>query len=325
MSYNLNSENNEETAVYTYGRHNPPTVGHEKLFDKTVEVAKQHNAIPHIYTSHTQDNKKNPLTVDHKVSLIQSAYPNAHVASSSKEMPSLLHIAKHLHSQGYKHLVMVAGDDRVEEFKDKLKQYNGTDEKSLYNFKTISVVSSGHRDPDAEGVEGMSGTKLRSHAISGNREGFKSGLLSKLSDSRKEEIYKHTVKALSNTEGYNESDRLRSLYIAGMLYKVNQIVETTGGVRGRIDVRGSNYVIVEHEDGTKRSYWLNEINETTLGQLEFDGVITKYFEHCPQALTLFSQLIKKAQAGEDICSYAASTIDNSAYVRHMQIHHYTNP
>jgi len=133
-------EAQEKTAVFTYGRNNPPTVGHEVLFNKTVETAKKHGSIAHIYTSHSQDSKKNPLSSEHKVELIKHAYPQAHVDSSSKEMPSMLHIAKHLHSQGHKHLVMVAGSDRVDEYKKKLQQYNGTHEGALYNFKSIKVV-----------------------------------------------------------------------------------------------------------------------------------------------------------------------------------------
>jgi len=130
-------ESTEKTAVFTYGRNNPPTVGHEKLFNKTIEVAKKHKSVAHIYTSHSQDAKKNPLTAEHKVELIKHAYPEAHVASSSKEMPSMLHIAKHLHQQGHKHLVMVAGSDRVDEYKQKLHQYN---ESTLVHCTTLKVL-----------------------------------------------------------------------------------------------------------------------------------------------------------------------------------------
>ena len=89
-----------------------------------MSVAKEHGTTAHIFTSHSQDSKKNPLSGEHKVKLIKHAYPEAHVASSSKEIPSMLHVAKHLHEQGHKHLVMVAGSDRVKEYEDKLKQYN---------------------------------------------------------------------------------------------------------------------------------------------------------------------------------------------------------
>ena len=193
-------EAKEKTAVFTYGRNNPPTVGHEKLFDKTSEVAKVHGVKPHIFTSHSTDNTRNPLTPEHKVKLIKHAYPNAHVAASSKEMPSVIQIAKHLHNQGHQHLVMVAGSDRVDEYQKLLNKYNGHPDH--YNFKTIRVVSAGHRDPDAPGPEGMSGTKLRSHAAAGNKEAFKSGLMSKLSDEHKEEVYNKVRESMSTKEEY---------------------------------------------------------------------------------------------------------------------------
>jgi len=97
-----------------------------------------------------------------------------HVGGSSKETPSFLHIAKKLHDSGHKHLVMVAGSDRVDEYKEKLNKYNNKE--GHYSFKSIKVVSAGSRDPDAEGVEGMSGTKMRAHARAGEMKHFKSGL-----------------------------------------------------------------------------------------------------------------------------------------------------
>ena len=290
MAYLTFLEAQEKTAVFAYGRYNPPTVGHEKLFDKTVEVAKKHASTAHIFTSHSQDNKKNPLSSEHKVQLIKHAYPEAHVASSSKEMPSMLHIAKHLHQQGHKHLVMVAGSDRVDEYHKKLHQYNGTHEGALYNFKSIKVVSAGQRDPDAEGASGMSGTKLRSHAIAGNKEKFKSGLMSKLSDEHKEKVYQHVRKALGVSEIYdphlkvskyqwgetkgtnkmrdmtpgeekNKKKDVREDYVAGKVLKIGQLVETKDGKMGTVVFRGPNYVSIEFSHGVHNKYWLNEVKE----------------------------------------------------------------
>lgn len=285
-------EQDEKTAVFTYGRNNPPTVGHEKLFDKTMEVAKEHATKAHIFTSHSQDSKKNPLSAEHKVQLIKHAYPKAHVAASSKEMPSMLHIAKHLHKQGHQHLVMVAGSDRVKEYEEKLHQYNGTHEKAMYNFKSIKVVSAGHRDPDAEGAEGMSGTKLRSHAIAGNKEKFKSGLMSKLSDAHKEKVYNHVRKAMNVNEVYDphlkiskfqwgekegtdhmkkmtpgqnqdKDKKIREQYVAGDLFKIGQLVETKDGRYGTVTYRGSNHVTISLKEGGQIKCWLTDLTERT--------------------------------------------------------------
>lgn len=52
-------ENVDENVVLSFGRMNPPTIGHQKLMRKIVEVAKRNNAIPMLFLSHTQDRKKN--------------------------------------------------------------------------------------------------------------------------------------------------------------------------------------------------------------------------------------------------------------------------
>jgi len=184
-------ESADSTAVFTFGRFNPPTIGHEKLIHKVKSVADEHNGHAHVFASHSEGTAKDPLPKEKKVQYLNKIAPKGvHVGSSSKEEPSFLHIAKKLHQAGHKHLVMVAGSDRVDEYKKKLAQYNGTHDKALYNFKSIKVVSAGARDPDAEGVEGMSGTKMRAHARAGESRQFKSGLPKAL-HSHADEIAKH--------------------------------------------------------------------------------------------------------------------------------------
>ena len=184
-------ESADSTAVFAFGRFNPPTVGHEKLIHKVKSVADEHNGQAHVFASHSEGTAKDPLPKDKKLGYLNKVAPKGvHVGSSSKEEPSFLHVAKKLHQAGHKHLVMVAGSDRVDEYKKKLAQYNGTHDKALYNFKSIKVVSAGERDPDAEGVEGMSGTKMRAHARAGEMKQFKSGLPKALHP-HAEEIAKH--------------------------------------------------------------------------------------------------------------------------------------
>ena len=212
----------EKTAVVAWGRANPPTIGHQKLFDKTIKHAKSVGGAPHIYVSHSQDSKKNPLSASEKVGLIKKAYKNhsnLSVRSSSKESPSILDIAKKLHGEGYHHLHVVAGSDRVEEYHNLLHKYNNKPDH--YHFKSIKVVSAGRRDPDAEGASGMSGTKLRSHAIAGNKEEFKKGMMHGLSDSDKEDVY-HKVRA-SLKEDYENPNRFDWGTPAGTKYMLNMM------------------------------------------------------------------------------------------------------
>lgn len=172
------SESKESTAVMAFGRYNPPTTGHEKLINKVKDVAKEHNGQAHIVASHSEGTSKDPLPQKKKLEYLKKVGgEGVHVSGSSKAEPSIFHSAAKLHSQGHKHLVVVAGSDRVDEYKEKLEKYNNVEGKhGHYNFKSIKVVSAGHRDPDAEGAEGMSGTKMREHARAGKKKEFKSGL-----------------------------------------------------------------------------------------------------------------------------------------------------
>ena len=167
----------EKTAVFAFGRMNPPTTGHEKLMHAVHKTAQAHGAKGHVVTSHSHDSKKNPLPQDKKMSYLKKLHPHVDVHGSSKEAPTMLHHASKLHAQGHKHLVMVAGSDRTKDFENTLKKYNGQKgPHGHYDFKSIKVVSSGARDPDSEGVSGMSGTKMRAHAKAGDHKSFKKGL-----------------------------------------------------------------------------------------------------------------------------------------------------
>ena len=164
------------TAVFSFGRMNPPTIGHEKLVDKINAVAKQNNAMPHLYLSQSYDSKKNPLPYATKIALAKKAFGSMVVKSRSK---TLMQVAKELEDMGHTKLIMVAGSDRVAEFEELLNKYNGKD----YTFDSIEVVSAGERDPDAEGAAGMSASKMRAAAAAGDEKAFKSGLPKKLQSS----------------------------------------------------------------------------------------------------------------------------------------------
>ena len=168
----------DKTAVFTFGRMNPPTIGHEKLINKIKDVANKHRADWFVYLSSSQDSKKNPLSFDRKIFYARKMFGRDVNQKNFPKEPTALHAASSLHDKGYKKLVMVVGSDRVGQFEKLMKQYNGVDNKphGYYNFDTIDVVSAGERDPDAEGVEGMSASKLRGFAVKGNFLDFKDGL-----------------------------------------------------------------------------------------------------------------------------------------------------
>lgn len=159
--------------VVSFSRNNPITAGHEKLFDHVSKIAKDVGGEAHCHMSHSNDPKKNPLTHDDKVSLAKDMMPHhAHMFRKESGVKTLFHALSH-HSDPNAELHVVAGSDRVDEYKKKLNEYNGKD----FHYKKIHVHSAGARDPDAEGTTGISGTKMRSHATNGSYADFKAGAL----------------------------------------------------------------------------------------------------------------------------------------------------
>jgi len=201
----LIQESKDRHAVLAFGRLQPPTTGHEVLVNKVKEVAKQHNAEHHIVLSHSNDPKSNPLTPQQKVKHAKRFFPNTNIRTSDKEAPNFLTQAAKLHKSGVTHLHMIAGSDRVPEYKKVLKKYNGTHEGALFNFKKIEVHSAGQRDPDAEGTTGMSGSKMRAHAQSGKFKEFKKGVPGHVTDTHAKELYNDLRKGMNIKEDINDS------------------------------------------------------------------------------------------------------------------------
>ncbi len=169
-------------VVFTFGRLNPPTVGHQKLVDKITSTAKREKADAKVFLSHSQNNKKDPLTYAEKIRFARKAFGKVIEQSNSK---TIIQILKELETAGYTDIILIVGSDRVSEFGGLLNKYNGKD----YNFDSIDVVSAGARDPDAVGVAGMSASKLRALAVEGKFDTFKTGLPKKLSDSDAKDLY----------------------------------------------------------------------------------------------------------------------------------------
>ena len=245
-------EQKENHAVMAFGRMNPPTTGHGKLVDKVKEVAKKVGGSHHVILSHSQDKEKNPLSAEDKIKHAKRFFPNTNLSVSDKEHPTFLQHAAKLHKQGVTHLHMVAGSDRVPEYKKKLAQYNGTHEGALYNFKKITVHSAGERDPDAEGTEGMSASKMRGHAEKGNFKEFKKGIPSHVEPHHAKELY-HDVRKHMGIKESTEIDVLfEEVLEEGVHDKaIFKAVFLAGGPGS-----GKDYVL----DNTLAGHGLTEIN-----------------------------------------------------------------
>ena len=185
------NEQRYKSVVLTFGRFSPPTIGHEKLVNKIKEVASSRKAEPMIFTSHTYDKKKNPLTYEQKINFLQLAFGDIIKKTNAR---SIIEVAKEL-SGKYDNLIVIVGSDRVPEFQMLLDKYNGKE----FEFKTIEVISAGERDPDADDISGMSASKLRSLAAAGDFETFKKGLPSKLRAHAKE-VYETVLRGMKLME-----------------------------------------------------------------------------------------------------------------------------
>lgn len=176
--------------VLAFGRMNPPTTGHMAVIHKVHDVADKHKAEHTVVTSHSQDKKKNPLSADQKLKHLKRYSPKTNFKAASKESPTILHHASELHKKGVTHLHVVVGSDRKKEMHTLLHKYNGSTSAGGhgYNFKKITVHSAGHRDPDAEGTHGISATKQRHHAKTGNFHEFRKGVPEHVSDKHAKEL-----------------------------------------------------------------------------------------------------------------------------------------
>ena len=160
-------------AVLAFGRLNPPTIGHEKLVDQIKKYEGDH----YLFLSQTQKPKTDPLDFATKLKFAKQAFPGVNVGHQSVRTP--VQALEMLQGLGYTDLIFVAGSDRVDGFQKMFDTYNGKPDKSgkiPFEFNTLKVVSAGERDPDAEGAEGMSASKMRLAAAEGNREAFVKGV-----------------------------------------------------------------------------------------------------------------------------------------------------
>ena len=259
----------EKTVFFTFGRMNPPTIGHEKLLNKLAQTA---GSNPYkVYLSQSQDAKKNPLSYKEKIKIARKMFPkHARQIIIDNKVKNVFDIATKLYDEGYKNVSMVVGSDRIREFDVLLNKYNGKKGKhGFYNFAKITVVSAGDRDPDAEGAEGMSASKMRAAANDSDFAQFAQGLSKAVSNADAKRIYNSVRSGMGLTEQKNFKNRvqlepiseIRESYMDGKLFESGDEVVIKGlGVVGEIKHLGTNYVIVESKGEVYRK-WLNDIEK----------------------------------------------------------------
>ena len=276
-------------VFFVFGRFNPPTSGHEKLFDKLKATA---GSNPYrIYGSKSQDPKKNPLSFKEKVKFLRKMFPkHARSVMADADVRNALDICVKLYSQGYTSVTMVAGSDRLKEFDVLLNKYNGVDSRhGFYNFQNgVSVVSAGERDPDADGVAGMSASKLRLYASENDLENFTKGMPKGYKDSKS--LFNAIRKSLGLKETHHHRKHIeldpvspqREQFIEGNLFKEgDEVVLKETNQIGVIKRCGTNFLVVEFGEWKKR-VWIDSVE--LLENCGGDGepkVLKKYAAETP--------------------------------------------
>jgi hypothetical protein len=265
-----------ETLTVAFGRFNPPTIGHGKLLAAAKKAAQGEDM--KIYPSRSQDAKKNPLDPDMKVSFMKKMFPDyAENIINDDEMKSIFNVLTAADEGGYRNVNIIVGSDRQSEFENLATKYNG----DLYNFENIRVISAGVRDADAEGVEGMSASKMRKAVMDDDFKAFRSGTPKELDDGDTQALFdavragmgvkkkKAEVAEMWEIAPKYDQRGLREQYVNGLIYRIGDIVESLHtGLVGKIIRRGTNHLICVTKEEYMFKSWIRDVMEYTEKKME---------------------------------------------------------
>tara|TARA_B100000287_G_scaffold70396_1_gene61841 strand:+ start:40 stop:1296 length:1257 start_codon:yes stop_codon:yes gene_type:complete len=262
------AERTKGTLTIAFGRFNPPTTGHEKLLDTVASSSDDGDYV--IVPSRSQDKKKNPLDADQKVAVMRQMFPNhSEKIVNDPANRTIFDVLKKAHNDGYTNVRLVVGADRQKEFDKLTNNYNGL----KYDFDKVEVRSAGDRDPDGEGVEGMSASKQRKFAAENDFENFLKGVPSAMNKKVARELFNNIRVGMNIKEGWNlweiaprfDWKNLRENYVQKKIYQVGQLVENLNhGLIGRIIRRGANHLICVTEDNVMFKSWIKDVNEAKI-------------------------------------------------------------
>tara|TARA_A100001201_G_C4087573_1_gene201024 strand:+ start:384 stop:1610 length:1227 start_codon:yes stop_codon:yes gene_type:complete len=274
------SEATSETLTVAFGRFNPPTVGHEKLLSAAKKASAGGDL--KIYPSRTQDPKKNPLDADMKISFMKKMFPDYEEnIINDDEMRSIFNVLVTASEKGYSAVNIVVGSDRQSEFENLATKYNG----ELYNFELIRVISAGVRDADAEGVTGMSASKMRKAVIDDDFESFRKGTPKSLDDGDTQSLFnavrtgmklkakKKEVSEMWEIAPKYDPKGLRDHYVSGEIFNLGDIVENLNtGLIGEIVRRGTNHLICVTKENVMFKSWIRDVMEAVVNYPGPSGV-----------------------------------------------------
>ena len=266
-----------DALTLVFGRFNPPTTGHKKLLDTAKGISGENDF--RIYPSRSHDPKKNPLDPGTKIKFMKKMFADyEEEIVNEKDMKTIFDVLLTAQEEGYKEITIVVGSDRLGEFKNLATKYNG----DLYNFDSIAVVPGGTRDSDAEGVEGMSASKIRKAVKDDDRKAFERGVPSSLEDEEINNLWNELKRSMGLEVTTDKKDKkkvkeslelweiapsfdyssLREKYYNKEIFKRGDLVESLHtGLVGKVTRRGANHLICVTETGIMFKSWIKDVSE----------------------------------------------------------------
>ena len=300
------NKKNKGTLTVAFGRFNPPHLGHLELMNTAANSVEDKKDAYMIVPSRSNDPKKNPLDPNTKVDMMKSMFPqHANNIMNDTKTRTIFDVLNGANNDGYANVRIVGGADRVKEFNKLATNYNG----KLYDFDNVEVISSGERDPDAEGVEGLSASRMRLAASEKDFKAYKKGLPKDLDDEKKKEIFTTVRSSMGINEKWNiweiapkfDWEGLRENYIGEKVYQIGQLVENLNtGLVGRIIRRGANHLICVTENNFMFKSWIKDVSETRKESFDtltsVSGVPANQREVGTDALRKYTETMVKGSA-----------------------------
>ena len=266
-----------DALTLVFGRFNPPTTGHKKLLDTAKGISGDNDF--RIYPSRSHDPKKNPLDPGTKIKFMKQMFADYEdEIVNEKDMKTIFDVLMTAQEEGYKEITIVVGSDRLGEFKNLATKYNG----DLYDFESMAVVPGGTRDSDAEGVEGMSASKIRKAVKDDDRKAFERGIPSSIGDDEINNLWNELKRSMGLEVTTDKKDKkkvkesvemweiapsfdysaLREKYYNKEIFKRGDLVESLHtGLVGKVTRRGANHLICVTESGIMFKSWIKDVSE----------------------------------------------------------------
>lgn len=257
----LKENRSQSGVVVTWGRYNPPTTGHELMFNTAASIANAQGATLRIMASRSNDADTNPLLYENKIQYLKKIFPRyrSYIAETSTNDIS---VELSILAETYTHLTVVVGSDRVSDFQNLLDRIN----ERYIGFESYEVVSAGKRDPDLDDASGMSASKMRSFVEAGDFNSFMSGLPSNTDTELARALFEDVRCGLGIKDKYIPIALTRTPereeFFSGTMFAVgDSVIIESSKKQGTVERLGANFIVVRYDDGSTKRVWPKDVKK----------------------------------------------------------------